>query len=89
MIFDHPGGEIPHSNPLLSKHRYIESKGLKREWSQTQSKELVGDAPCKKMQALQEAKAFMECLGPVGRGGLNLIYPYIAYMYRAACSEYL
>ena len=65
--FEHDGAVIMNENPLLCKFRYIESRGLKREWEQTERKELHGSAPLKKMAQLDEAKAFMECLGAPGR----------------------
>ena len=73
-LFDHEGGQIENANPLLVKFRYIESKGLKREWSQQQSKTLTGDAPVKKVAQLSEAKAFLECLGAPGHPGSSDTY---------------
>ena len=62
--FEHDGACIPHDNPLLAKYRYIESKGLKREWEQIERKELHGTVGLKKISQLDEAKSFMECMGP-------------------------
>ena len=62
--FEHDGACVPHTNPLLSKFRYIESKGLKREWEQVERKELHGTTGLRKLSQLQEAKEMLECMGP-------------------------
>ena len=63
-VYEHDGAVIKHDNPLLARYRYIESKGHKREWQQTERTELSGDCSLKKVNQLTEAKAFMEAMGP-------------------------
>ena len=47
--FEHDGAAIMHDNPLLCKFRYVESKGLKREWEQIERKELHGTGQIKSL----------------------------------------
>ena len=62
--YEHDGAIIGNENPLLIRYRYIESKGKKREWAQTEKSELTGTTSLKKVSQLTEAKAFMEAMGP-------------------------
>jgi hypothetical protein len=68
--FGHDGASnIDEVMPLLSRFRYIEGKGKKRSWQQTQEKKLKGTGNIKGIKDLEKAKSFMEALGPVDEDG--------------------
>ena len=62
--FEHDGGcqEVP-GYPLLNKYFFVQGLGKKRTWSQSENKELEGEADVKNRKLLHEAGAFTEALG--------------------------
>ena len=64
--FDHEGlVEKSDSGAMHDRFLFVVGHGKKRTWRQMESKELTGSATCNSVNGLREAKAFMECLGPV------------------------
>ena len=63
--FDHEADEDPEM-PLLSRFRYIHSKGKSSTWIQTEKKELNGITHVKSAKQLKDSAAMMEALGAPG-----------------------
>lgn len=62
--FDHDAAVDENPDvPMLSKFRFVVSKGKKRAWTQVESKQLTGQAALRNVEHLRQAKDFMECLG--------------------------
>ena len=63
--YGHEGYVEEHAlDDMHHRYQFIQSHGKKRSWKQTEGKEIRGSASLSSVQALKQAKQFMEAIGP-------------------------